>query len=89
MQEHDNAPRQEEVILFSAGAIPGIPGEHAAGQYLVDWGTRTITPILPEPAFEPAEGVQQETGPEALKVQPEGVQAEPSPETPPVQMVGG
>lgn len=37
---------QEEIHLPSAGSIPGIPGSHAPGHYLVDWIARTATPIV-------------------------------------------
>lgn len=35
---------EELVTLHSSGALPGIPGEHATGTYLVDWEARTLTP---------------------------------------------
>lgn len=48
---------EELITLPSAGALPGIPGEHAAGSYLVDWDARTIRPAQPfdaqpEPAHQ-------------------------------------
>jgi hypothetical protein len=36
----------EEVLLPSAGSIPGIPGSHAPGRYLVNWVERTATRIV-------------------------------------------
>ena len=35
---------EELITLPSAGALPGIPGEHAAGSYWVDYAARTIRP---------------------------------------------
>lgn len=35
-------PGTELVTLHSAGSIPGIPGEHGVGRYLVHLGERTI-----------------------------------------------
>lgn len=33
------------VTLPTGGALPGIPGDHAPGAYLVDYETRTIRPM--------------------------------------------
>lgn len=38
-------PDTEEITLHTAGSIPGIPGSHGPGRYLVDWIERTITRI--------------------------------------------
>lgn len=35
-------PDTELVTLHSAGGIPGVPGTHGVGQYLVHLGERTI-----------------------------------------------
>ena len=66
MNEH----MQEIVTLYSAGSIPGIPGDHGAGTYLVDWNERSITPVQPqgipteplvqEPIQEPVQDVSSE-----------------------------
>lgn len=49
----------EIITLYAFGSIPGIPGEHGAGTYEVDWEQRTLTPVVapaptPEPVAEPA-----------------------------------
>lgn len=33
---------EEQIILPSRGCLPGIPGEHAPGIYLVDYDARTM-----------------------------------------------
>ena len=33
---------EQEITLHSAGSLPGIPGSHAPGTYLVDYEARTI-----------------------------------------------
>src|SRR5258708_2498110 len=38
----DEAQRYETVTLYGLGALPGIPGEHGAGTYVIDWQERTI-----------------------------------------------
>jgi len=56
---------QEELVLHSPGAIPGIPGEHGPGVYLVDYDERTIKPK--EASAAPATEVldqKQEAAPE-------------------------
>ncbi len=47
-------PRIEEITLYQAGSIPGIPGEHPAGIATVDWNARQVLSIRPFPT--PAEG---------------------------------
>lgn len=37
----------EETTLHSPGPIPGIPGDHGPGTYLVNWQERTATPVFP------------------------------------------
>ena len=61
----------EIITLYAFGAIPGIPGEHGAGTYEVDWEARTLTPVvLDAPADAPvAVPAPQEATPEP--VQPE------------------
>lgn len=39
----------EDVVLYSAGAIPGVPGEVAAGIYTIDSDARTATFVAPLP----------------------------------------
>lgn len=41
----ESQPAEETIILHSPGPIPGIPGDHGPGTYLVNWQDRTITPI--------------------------------------------
>lgn len=41
-------PTTEIVQLHTAGSVPGIPGSHGPGRYLVNWLTREITPIVDE-----------------------------------------
>lgn len=48
----------ETITIYAAGSIPGIPGEHPAGTYIVDYAARTITQVLietPELPEEPAQ----------------------------------
>lgn len=56
---------EQEITLPSAGSLPGIPGSHAPGVYLVDYETRTIR-LKDEPApVEEAEAVPAPTSEEA------------------------
>lgn len=71
MQEQQ--PTTETITLHSPGSIPGIGGEHGPGRYIVDWLTRTITPIVQ--AVE-AEIVHIE---EAIHPGVESAAAEPAP----------
>ena len=43
----------EEIILHSAGPIPGLPGLHAPGSYLVNWRERTIAPVVEQESEKP------------------------------------
>lgn len=61
----------EEVTLHSAGAIPGIPGSHGPGRYLVNWLERTISPIV--------EAVEKEIAKESQPESKEEAPAEPAP----------
>lgn len=36
----------EYVTLPSGGSIPGIPGSHGPGRYIIDWIERTLTPVV-------------------------------------------
>lgn len=45
---------EERISLPSAGSIPGIPGSHGAGEYLVDWEARTVRPFEEAPTEQPA-----------------------------------
>lgn len=67
-------PTTQTVSLPSGGSIPGIPGEHGPGTYLIDWINRTIERI--ENALRP-----EPISTEAPVEQP----AEPSPEAAPVE----
>jgi hypothetical protein len=50
----------EEIIsFFASGSLPGIPGEHAPGTYLVDYAARTIRPAQDATSEEIPEEVQQ------------------------------
>lgn len=40
----------DDVIIYSAGAIPGVPGEVTPGVYTIDSDARTATFIAPLPA---------------------------------------
>ena len=54
---------EELITLHSAGALPGIPGEHAAGSYWVDYGARTIRPAQPlDTQPEPLQGGDLQAG---------------------------
>lgn len=64
----------EEITLPSPGPIPGIPGHHAPGRYLVNWLTREITPIV-----DAIEHVADEIKPKKKGgAQPEPAPAEPA-----------
>lgn len=48
--------QQQEITLYSPGALPGIPGEeHPAGVYTVDWSTRSIVGYRPLPMLATSE----------------------------------
>lgn len=54
---------QEEITLHSTGSIPGIGGgDRAPGTYLVDWDTRTATPIG-EVVAEPMQDEEEQPAP--------------------------
>lgn len=36
--------RYQHLLLHDSGSIPGIPGAHGRGSYVIDWQERTITP---------------------------------------------
>ena len=59
----------EIITLYAFGAIPGIPGEHGAGTYEVDWDARTLTPVAqvastPEPVAEAQPATPEPVQPE-------------------------
>lgn len=63
---------EETISLPTAGAIPGIPGEHAAGIYLINWAERSIRPVAQDMPPEPepvAEEEPKETQPLASEPQ--------------------
>lgn len=62
--------RYETVTLHSPGPIAGIPGQHAAGNYTIDWLERTLTPIV------------EQTEPTPEQSQPAHPPEQPIPETP-------
>lgn len=39
----------DDVIIYAAGAIPGVPGEIAPGVYTIDSDARTATFVAPLP----------------------------------------
>lgn len=43
MSEEEAKPT---VVLPTGGSIPGIPGTHAPGRYIIDWVERTLTPVV-------------------------------------------
>lgn len=55
-------PDHELIHLPSAGSIPGIPGHHGPGVYLVNWAKRTIQRIE-DIAREELEGKPVEAAP--------------------------
>lgn len=44
MQEQEK-PTTETVHLPTGGSIPGIPGQHGPGHYIINWIERTLTPV--------------------------------------------
>lgn len=74
----EEKPAIETITLPTGGAIPGIPGHHGPGAYLVDWLERTATPIIH--AIEAAvERAEQDIQPEAE--QPALTEPTPEPAT--------
>lgn len=78
--------RYESLTLYSVGSIPGIPGEHAPGNYVVDWQERTIRPApdetseeAPTTSEQPPETASQDAMPDVVPV------ADLPQETPPAQ----
>lgn len=54
-------PDDQEIIhLPSAGSIPGIPGSHGPGAYVVNWGERTIKRLEDHLAEEEAKKQEEE-----------------------------
>lgn len=39
-------PTTEHVTLPTGGSIPGIPGTHGPGRYIIDWAERALTPVM-------------------------------------------
>lgn len=73
MQEQQ--PSTETVTLATAGPIPGIPGTHGPGTYLVNWLERTITPVVNavENAIQHVEEMEHPAAPaDAPQSAPEG-----------------
>lgn len=42
----EEAKPTEYVTLPTGGSIPGIPGQHGPGRYVIDWIERTLTPVV-------------------------------------------
>lgn len=55
---------EELINLYAPGSIPGIPGEHAPGSYIVDWDARTLTASYATQPLEPAPGGDPEIIPD-------------------------
>jgi hypothetical protein len=74
--------RIEEITLYAAGSIAGIPGEHPAGILTVDWNTRQVLSMQPLPAPEALEtDAAASVPPESVAPvvpQPQQVTARPS-----------
>jgi hypothetical protein len=52
------------ITLPTGGSLPGIPGDHAPGSYLVDYDLRTIRPVpLVEDTSGPTEPLPDLTQP--------------------------
>jgi hypothetical protein len=75
--------KEEEITLLAPGSLPGIPGTHAPGTYLVDYTARTIRekPVQDAPApvqeiAPPVEEPAPTTGVEAPQSEPAQVSAE-------------
>lgn len=66
----------EEIVLHSAGSIPGIPGSHGPGRYLVNWLERTISPIVDAVEKEIAKETQPEAEEEAPAEAPDTSETE-------------
>lgn len=45
MPEEQTKPTTETVTLPTGGSVPGIPGTHGPGRYIVNWIERTLTPL--------------------------------------------
>lgn len=39
-------PNIQHVTLPTGGSIPGIPGTHGAGSYIINWLERSIVPVV-------------------------------------------
>lgn len=39
-------PTTQIVTLPTGGSIPGIPGSHGPGRYIINWIERTLTPAV-------------------------------------------
>lgn len=61
----DETPTTEEVTLPTGGSLPGIPGTHGPGRYLIDWAARTIRRVEEaiEHLVEVVAPVEQTTAP--------------------------
>lgn len=82
--------RYEFIHLHHPGSLPGIPGLHSPGTYVIDWQTRTLheasslesflASLEPDAPITPPDG-QETAQPEDAAITP------PVPETPPVPAV--
>lgn len=73
-------PATEETTLHSAGPIPGIPGLHGPGRYLIDWVKRTATPII-EAVEAVAERVEEKSTAKRNKPAQDATPAQTEPTT--------
>lgn len=90
MQEEK--PTIEHVTLPTGGSIPGIPGMHAPGRYIINWLERTLTPVVDvvesavghvEDAISPARKTKQPSVPAVAPMPTEPVDVpEIAPDTP-------
>ncbi len=91
MQE-EPTNQTETVTLPTGGSIPGIPGTHAPGRYIIDWIERTLTPVVDavesvvehvEEAISPARKTKQPSAPAVAPMPTEPVDVpEIAPNTP-------
>lgn len=66
----EEKPTTETVALPTGGSVPGIPGSHGPGTYLIDWIERTITPVVTAVETEVAH-IEEAIHPAADPAQPE------------------
>lgn len=89
MQEQQ--PATEIIHLPTAGSIPGIPGSHGPGRYIINWVERTIAPLV-DAAESVVEHVEEALHPEESAPAPDAPAdvpaSEPAPEAAPPEQAG-